>query len=119
MKRCQSPPASAGQALTSVSGQGAEFYGMPGIELVCINLGESAAFWGEKVFKKPAAPAASAALKARQEAVQLWDARQLGEFKPAAHLPHLPHLPPFGALRHLRRPIGGPEALCGGGAFAS
>ena len=51
MKRCQSPPASAGQALTSVSGQGAEFYGMPGIELVCINLGESAAPGAEKFLK--------------------------------------------------------------------
>jgi hypothetical protein len=42
------------------------------IELVCINLGESATVDGGKVIEKPAAAAALAALKARQEAVQLW-----------------------------------------------
>ena len=42
------------------------------VELVCIKLGESATFAGGKVFEKPAAPAASAALKAEREAVQLW-----------------------------------------------
>ena len=42
------------------------------IELVCINLDESATVDGGKVIEKPAAPAALAALKARQEAVQLW-----------------------------------------------
>ena len=88
-------------------------------ELDCINLGESATPGAKSFFKKPAAPAASAALKAEQEAVHLWGLRQFGDFKPAAHLPHLPHLPPFGALRHLRRATGGPEALCCGGAFAS
>ena len=72
---------------------------MSGIELICINLGESATFVCGKVFEKPAAPAASAALKARQEAVQLWGLRQFGDIKPAAHLPHLPHLPHFGALQ--------------------
>ena len=38
----------------------------------CIKLGEPATFVGGKVFEKPAAPAALAAVKARQEAVQLW-----------------------------------------------
>ena len=42
------------------------------IELVCINLDESATVDGGKVIEKPAAAAALAALKARQEAVQLW-----------------------------------------------
>ena len=40
-----------------MSGHGAGFYGMAGIELVCINLGESAAFVGGEAFQKPA-PAA-------------------------------------------------------------
>ena len=38
----------------------------------CIKLGEPATCVGGKVFEKPAAPAALAAVKARQEAVQLW-----------------------------------------------
>ena len=54
-----------------MSGHGAGFYGMRWVELYCINLGESAAFVGGKVFEKPAAPAAPAALKAKREAAQL------------------------------------------------
>ena len=82
-----------------MSGHGAGFYGMSVVELVCITLGELPALVGEKVFEKPAAPAASAALKAEREAVQLWGPRQFGDFKPAAHLPHLPHQPPSGPLQ--------------------
>ena len=40
--------------------------------MACINLGESDIFVGGQTFEKPAAPAALAALKARQESVQLW-----------------------------------------------
>ena len=61
-----------GRLSPPVSGQGAEFYEMSGVDLVCINLVESNTFGARKFLKKPAAPAALAALKARQEAVQLW-----------------------------------------------
>ena len=83
---------------------------MSGVELFCINLDESATFWGEKVFEKPAAPAASAALKARRETVQLWGRGRLA----ILNLPRIcrtcricPHLGRFGifgdqmeALKH-------------------
>ena len=82
-----------------VLGHGARFYGKRWVELICIKLDESTAFVGGQTFEKPAAGAATAALKAEREAVQLWDLRQVGEFKPAAHLPHLPHLPPSGPLQ--------------------
>ena len=36
-----------------------------GVELFCVNLGESVSFVGGKVFEKPAAPAAPAAVKAK------------------------------------------------------
>ena len=74
-------------------------YGTHVVESICINFSESTAFVGGQTFEKPAAPAASAALIAEREAVQLWDLRQVGRFKPAAHLPHLPHLPPSGPLQ--------------------
>ena len=80
------------------------------IELVCINLGESATPGAKKFFKKPAAPAALAALKARQESVQLWGCGSLA----ILNLPRIcrtcricPHLGRFGifgdqpeALKH-------------------
>ena len=75
-----------------MSGHGAGFYGMAGIELVCINLGESAAFVGGEAFQKPAlaaltCPVHSCPSFGKVGAAMIFD------------LPHLPHLPPSGPLR--------------------
>ena len=71
---------------------------MSGVELVCINIGESAAPGAKKFFKKHALCALRALLKARTDSVQLWAAGRFLEIisAPNSHLTH-----PFVVFRGL------------------
>ena len=82
-----------------MSGHGAGFYGMRWVELTCINLGESDAFVGGKVFEKLALSALSALPKAERGSVQLWETVHFREIIPALLLHFLHFLPPPGPFQ--------------------
>ena len=66
------------------------------IEFTCINLGESLALVGGKVFEKPAPRAPRAPAKAGPRSVQLCDRGRFREINSAPFPPLAPLLPPVG-----------------------